>query len=1143
MGITDDTDPEGTEPVAPPPTPPRGTPPAPTPPPGSSLPATPPPDGAPTPPPGTPSAQSPLHTPAAGTPLAGAAHGGSAHPTAAAGSGDPAAGKPVSRFNLTALSVRRPVTILMIIGLFLVFGAVAFTKLPVRRLPNVSYPFVRVAISDPGTNAATVAQTITSPVEKALSSQSGVVTMTGTSSAGRSTVALEFTGGTNVAQESASISLALQKLARSLPSTASPPAILQANPNALPMMDVALSGPLASSQLLALATNLVAPTLQEIPGVAEVAVVGGRASVVTVDLSTAELQAYGVSVTEVAAALRAENTAVTGGVTVVGEHELLARVHGGYTSMAQLASVPVAVRPGGDVLLGDVASVSQGLAQAQSAATLDGKPAVGLVVSASSTASSLAVDSAIRSALASLQHQLPAGVSTTITGDITNYVRAALHNVELDLFLGIFIAAFVLAIFLHRLANTLIVILAIPVSLIATFAAMYFLHFSLDLISLMALSLLIGILVDDSIVVLENIHRHRAMGKSPGAAAVDGRMEIGAAAVAITLTDVVVYLPVAFVSGNIGQLFREFGLTIVAATLLSLFVSYTLTPMLAAHWAGRVDALRSGPLARFGKWFGRGFDAGFERLRQRYRRVIAWALRHRLVVTAVAVLAALGSLGIVRSGVLPTTFVPPEDNGVVTVNGTLPPGTPLVTDRATLASFAKRLQHLPGVTDVFVSAGYSGGTGTAFNLGQITVDLGPRGSRPPIKSYEKTVAKLARHYPGLTAHAHVQNPFIAGGARAASVEVLGPDLTQLDQIATTIEAKVAHNPNVSQVSTSVPTPTPELSINVDHAEAAYLGVSTSAIGSAVAATLGGVTVPPLVVSSTAPVVPIELAVNGGVRLTPAQLEAIPIPTAHGTVPLSSVATLTVAPGPGKITQVNREYAVSVSASSPTGNSGPATAALLAAAHQAGLPTGYSVQVAGEALQQQRAFGPLLAALALSVLLIYMLLAALYESLLDPLSVMLAVPLATVGALGALWAAHLPISIFALLAMIMLVGIVSKNSILLIDYAKTLRKRGVPRTQAIIESGATRIRPILMTTATMIGAMLPLALGTGSGASERMPVGTVLIGGLASSTLLTLLVVPVLYSLVDDTSTRLRRLLGRGKPLSAFPETSTKGTLP
>ncbi len=1013
----------------------------------------------------------------------------------------------------------------MIIGLFLVFGVVAFTKLPVRRLPNVNYPFVRVVISDPGTNAATVAQTITTPVEKTLSSQSGVVTMTGTSSAGRSTVALQFTGGTNVGLESASISLALQKLARSLPSTASPPAILQANPNALPMMDVALSGPLAPSQLLDLATNLVAPSLQEIPGVSQVTVVGGRAVVVTVNLSMSALQAYGVSVTQVTSALRAQNTAVTGGVTVVGEHELLARIHGGYTSVAQLVSVPVATRAGGDVLLGDVASVSQALAQAQSAATLDGAPAVGLVISASSTANSLAVDSAIRGALTSLKPQLPTGVSTTITGDITNYVRAALSNVELDLFLGVFIAALVLALFLHRLTNTLIVVLAIPVSLIATFAAMYFMHFSLDLISLMALSLLIGILVDDSIVVLENIHRHRSMGKSPEDAAIDGRMEIGAAAVAITLTDVVVYLPVAFVSGNVGQLFREFGLTIVAATLLSLFVSYTLTPMLAAHWAGRPAAQRSGRIARFSESFGRGFDA----LRGRYRRVIAWSLRHRLAVSMIAVAAALISVSITESGVLATTFVPAEDNGVITINGTLPPGTPLAGDRATLASFSKRLQHLPGVTDVFVSAGYSGGTGAAFNLGQITVDLAPKGTRPSIKSYETTVAKLARRYPGLVAHAHVQNPFIASGARAATVNVLGPDLTQLDQIAAAIQNRLVGNPNVSQVSTSVPAPTPELSINVDHAQAAYLGVDTATIGATVAATLGGVTVPPLVVSSTAPEEPINLEVDGGVTLTPAQLEAIPIPAAHGTVPLSSVATLTVAPGPGKITQINREYAVSISASSPTGNSGPATAALLAAARQAGLPTGYSIQVAGQALQQQRAFGPLLAALALSVLLIYMLLSALYESLLDPLSVMLAVPLASVGALGALWIAHLPISIFALLAMIMLVGIVSKNSILLVDYTKTLRKRGVPRTEAIIESGATRIRPILMTTATMIGAMLPLALGTGSGASERQPVGTVLIGGLATSTLLTLVVVPVLYTLVDDTSVHFRRLLSRLRP--------------
>ncbi|MHB1784094.1 MAG: efflux RND transporter permease subunit [Acidimicrobiales bacterium] len=1030
------------------------------------------------------------------------------------------------RRGLTALSVRRPVTTVMVLGLVVVLGLVAFTRLPVRRLPNVNYPYVKVSIADPGTNAATIAESVTTPVEKALGAQSGVVTMVGTSSPGRSVVSLELVGGTNVSEEAANISLALAKLARTLPSTASPPAIVQANPNALPMMDVAISGPLAGSQLYDLVTNLVAPTLQEIPGVAQVTVVGGRAPVVTVDVSSEALQAYGVSMAEVAAAMRAENTDVTGGVTAVGGQNLLVRVHGGYSSVAELASVPVASRPTGDVLLGDIASISQGLAAAQSAASLDGKPAVGLVVDASSSANSLAVDSAIRAALAHLGPQLPAGVSSTITGDVTSYVRAALSNVELDLFLGIFIAALVLALFLHRLASTLIVMLAIPVSLVATFLAMYFLHFSLDLISLMALSLLIGILVDDSIVVLENIHRHRAMGKAPALAAVDGRTEIGAAAVAITLTDVVVYLPVAFVSGNVGQLFREFGLTIVVATLFSLLVSYTLTPMLAARLAGRVEARGDGAVARLGEWFARHFDAGFDRIRRRYRGVVAWTLRHRVAVTAVAVAAAVASLGIVRSGVLPTTFVPREDNGVVTVNGTLPPGTSLTTDQATLASFARRLQHLGGVRDVFVSAGYSGGTGAGVNLGQITVDLGPRGSRPPIASYVKRVTRLARHYPGLVAHAHVQNPFISSGARAASISVLGPDLTELDRLATAIAANVQHDPAVSQVSTSVPVPTPELSIAVDHAEAAYLGVNTSAIGAAVAAALGGVTVSPLVTSSSAPVETVQLALDGGATLTPAQLEAIPVPAGHGTVPLSSVASLTESTGPAKITQVNREDAVSVSASSPSGNSGPATSALLGAAAKVGLPTGYSVAVGGQALQQKAAFGPLLQALALSILLVYMLLAALYESFADPLAVMLAVPLATVGALGALWVAHLPVSIFALLAMIMLVGIVSKNSILLVDYAKTLQRRGVARSEAIVEAGATRIRPILMTTATMVAAMLPLAFGTGSGASERQPIGIVLIGGLTSSTVLTLLVVPVLYSLVDDGSRRSKALVCR-----------------
>lgn len=1032
--------------------------------------------------------------------------------------------------NLTALSIRRPVTILMVLAFLVLAGAVAYGKLPVRRLPNVNFPFARVVIGEPGATAATIAQTVTTPVEKALSSESGVVSMVGTSSPGRSVVALQFVGGTNIDQAAASMSLALQRIARSLPTTATPPSIIKANPQALPMMNIAVSGSLASSQLYALATNTIAPTIQEIPGVAQVTVVGGQPSVVNVNVNESALAAYGVSMTQVTAALKAQNTAVTGGLTVVGSQELLTRVHGGYPSVASLAAIPVAQRAGGAVLLGDVATVSPGLAQAQSGATLDGHPAVGLVVTASSTANSLQVDNSVRAALAGLGPQLPPGVHTTITGDITTYVRAALSNVELDLFLGILMAALVLLVFLHRITNTVIVLLAIPVSLISTFAVMYFLGFSLDLISLMALSLLIGILVDDSIVVLENIHRHRAMGKSPDRAAVDGRMEIGPAAVAITLTDVVVYLPVAFVSGNVGQLFREFGLTIVAATLFSLLVSWTLTPLLAARWgrrAGSTGVSRPGlpligRLSAGGARFGRAFDAGFDRLRGRYRRLIAWSLRHRPAVFGVAVLAAAASVALVVSGVLPTTFVPPEDNGVVTVNATLPVGTPLATSQSTLASFAGKLRRLPGVTDVFMSAGYAGGVGSAHNVGQLTVDLGPRGSRPVIQTYVKRIGAVARHYPGLVARAHVQNPLIAGGARAAQVNVVGPDLATLGQLANQIVAKVHGNPAVRQVSTSVPSPTPELSVTVNHATAAYFGVSTATIGGTVAAALGGVSVPPLVTSSTAPSTPIQITMDGSTHLTPAQISAIPIPTAHGTVPLSTVASISEAPSPGKITQINREYAVTVAASSVSGNSGPASAALLSAAHSVGLPTGYAIQAAGQTAAQQRAFGPLLGSLALSILLVYMLMAALYESFIEPFAVLLAVPLATVGALGALWLSGLPVSIFALLAMIMLMGLVTKNSILIIDYAKTLRKRGLARTEAVIESGATRIRPILMTTATMVGAMLPLAISHGYGASQRMPIAIVLIGGLVSSTLLTLLVVPVLYTVLDDLGRRLRR---------------------
>lgn len=1037
--------------------------------------------------------------------------------------------------NLTALSIRRPVTVLMILGAFVLFGIVAFTKLPVRRLPNVSYPFIRVVIGDPGASASTISSTVTSRVEDALTSETGILSMVGTSAPGRAEVAIQFVGGTNIDQKASSVALDLDKIARTLPATATAPSIIKANPSALPMMNVALSGPLASSQLFSLASTIVAPTLQEIPGVAQVSVVGGRPAVINIAVHNAALQAYGVTVPEVLTALKAENTSVTGGLTIAGNQELATKTEGGYASVQALQDLPIASRPGGAVLLSNLATVSPNLAAAQSFATLNGHPAVGLVITASSTANSLQVDNQIRSALAGMGEQLPPHVHTAITGDITNYTRAALANVEGDLALGIVMAGLVLLLFLRRITNTLIVMVAIPVSLVSTFAVMYFLGFSLDLISLMALSLLIGILVDDSIVVLENIHRHLMMGKDPDKAAVDGRMEIGAAAVAITLTDVVVYAPIAFLSGNVGQLFREFGLTIVAATLFSLLVSYTLTPMLAARWSARPAAVRSNVLTRAGD----GFERGFEAMRSGYRRVIGWTLSHRILTFSLAVLSLIGTLAFVASGAIPTTFVPREDNGVFTVNATLPPGTPLSQSQATLASLSRHIQSMPGVTTVFLSSGYGGGVGAGHNIGQITADLAPRGERPTIYTFVKQVDKMARKYPGLKAHAHVQNPLIAAGARAAAINILGPNLDEVNTLAGAVLAQAQKNPAVTEVSDSVAAPTPEMTVSINHAVSAYLGVSTSAVGTTVSAALGAAAVPPIVPSSTQPAIPVQLSLAGSPDLTASQIAQIPVSAGvHGAVPLGLVARLAETPGSSKITQINREYAVSVSASSASGNVGPANQALLAAVQKVGLPTGYSYQVAGQAAQQALAFGPLIQALLLSIVLLYMLMAALYESFAEPFAILLSLPMATVGAFLGLWMTGLPLSIFSLLALIMLMGLVAKNAILLIDYTKTLRRRGMERNEAVIESGATRIRPIIMTTATMIGAMLPLAISHGSGSSERMPIAVVLIGGLTSSTLLTLLVVPVLYTMIDDAVQWLRTVVPHSR--SAFAETHAQG---
>ncbi len=1033
---------------------------------------------------------------------------------------------------LTRLAIRRPVTLIMIVLGLVLMGAISYTLLPVQNLPNVSFPFVLVSVQLPGATPENMLQQVTLPVENAVSGIAGIQQMSGTSSAGSSTVAIEFVLGTNVTQAANSVSQVVNRIERGFPPGTLTPTVLSANPNAQPIMNVAIAGALRPDQLYSLASNVLQPQLQQVPGVAAVSIQGGLIPQVNVTVQPQALAAYGVSLAQIDGAIAAQNVSVPGGSTTVGGVTSSMQTNAYYQSASQLDNLVVATRPQGNVLLSQVATVQQGYAPADQETLLDGQQAVGLSIQAQSGANIVTVDAAVRKQLSRLQATLPQGVRMKIVNDSTTYTFASMRAVEDDLILAVILPAIVLLLFLHRPRNMLIVLLAIPTSLISTFTLMYFLGFSLDGVSLVALSLITGILVDDSIVVLENINRHLAMKKSPEQAAFDGRTEIGQAAIAITLTDVVVYAPIAFTSGLVGQFFREFGLTIVIATLFSLFVSFTLTPMLASRWLKEPldETLLAGLKGRMGAWtrFSAAWERGYSNLREWYGHAIAGALRRRGLVIAGGILALLVSIAFIPLGWVGTAFVPQEDNSQFQVHVQMPVGTALAPTEATVNRLDAEIRTMKGVQDTYVTAGSRGGPfgGAGENSGAINVDLLPVGQRPPINDYLVRVRALGRQFPGAVIVPVVSGGIGGGGGggQAIGVVLQGPDINTLNALANRVATQMKSLPGVVGVRSLAAQQTPELDVTINRNAAAYFGVTATELGQAVQTAVAGTTASNLIPNGSTVETPIVVSVAGGSTMTPQQLENLPLAIASGAViRLGQVATVTQTTAPAQISDLNRQLQVSLDAATNGIPLGQATQEVTNLMNGLGLPPGYSWSLGGQSQQQQQVFGPLFAAFGLSILLVYMLTSALYESLLYPLAVLFSLPLATVGAFSALAISSNTLNLYSFMGLIMLMGLVAKNAILLVDFTQILRSRGLARAEAVVEAGRARLRPILMTTCTMVFAMLPLALKLGAGSEERSPMATVLIGGLITSTLLTLFFVPCVYTYLDDFGEFLARI--------------------
>ncbi len=1043
---------------------------------------------------------------------------------------------------MTKLSIERPLTVLMGILALVLMGAVSYTYLKIDRLPPIAFPVVFVTTTYPSAAAQDVEQLITEPIEDALAGLSGVDTITSSSSEGRSQVRVQLYAGTDPNMAALDVERRIARIRSRLPTDANDPVVNKADPNESPVLNVALAGaPL--DQLFDIADRQVQPQLQSVPGVSSVTITGGLQREVQVRIDQAKLAAYNISATQVNSAITAGNVATTVGTSQQGPAMLNIRVVGNFQGAEDLQYIVVAQLPGGPVYLKDVATVDDGYKDVRQVQRFNGQPAVGLSVVKASDANALQVADGVRDKLKQLEPLLPQGAAFYVTNDTSVYTRRSLEAVQSDLGLAVLFVGLITLVFLHQWRNVLIILLSIPTCVFATFLVMYALGFSLNLMTLMAIALMIGILVDASIVVIENIHRHHQLGASPWEAALKGRNEIGMATLAIAAADIVVYVPIAFMPGFEGQLFRQYGLTVVTATIFSVLVSFTLTPMLASRWLRHEEESNSA-WARFGRWW----DNWFDRVAAALQRTVPVAIRGRWFVVMVSVALVMASLAMIQTRMVGLEYAPTEDDNNFSISIQAPPGTSLDGIERSTQQVEAALERIPEVKNIFTSITIPGGlnstqSGTRASL---AVELVTKQERTrSVTDVIADIRRLAREVPGVRIIPSVASPLPGGGGSGnLNVNVSGPELDTLNDIVDDVMEVASRIPGLTDIRANNDAGTPELHIELDGVKMAQLNVTAQQVTDALRTTLGG-----RVVSVLRPTGKLQQDITVVARDTTradiANLSAIPIRggatlnsatsnTTQPVVTLGQVATITYGMGPVEIQRTNRNRNFEINGTAVGRPLGDVAGDLQAAISAMNVPAGYSVTPGRSVDRFNTAIAALGSALVMSLILEYMLLVALYESWFYPLVLMLSVPLGLVGSIFGLWITGNTINMFSIIGLIMAFGLVAKNGILLVDYANTLRSRGMERTQALAEATRARLRPILMTSATMVGGMFPLAMKLEAGAESRAPMAVVVIGAIMTSTLLAVFVIPAVYTLFDDLQNLLFRRRAVATPATAEP---------
>ncbi len=1043
----------------------------------------------------------------------------------------------------TRVSLRNPVFATMMMLALVVLGLFSLQRLKVDQFPAIDFPVVVVTTEYPGASPEIVESEVTRRIEEGVNAISGINALTSRSYDGQSVVILEFQLHVDGRKAADDVREKVATVRPALRAEVKEPRVLRFDPasraiwSVAVLPDAARGPPPSPVELTNWADQTLKKRLENVRGVGSVSLVGGSKREINLYLDPAAMESLGVTPEQVVAAVRGENQQQPLGTLRSATQERVVQVDARLQRPEEFGRIIVARRNGTPIRLDQVARVADGAQEMQSLALYDGQRTLLLSVQKTQDENTIQVIDGLNQTLRDLSAQLPAGVRLEPVVDASRPIRVSVANVRATLLEGAVLTVLIVFLFLNSWRSTVITGLTLPIALIGTFLFMDLFGFTVNMITLMALSLCVGLLIDDAIVVRENIVRHVQMGKSPYQASLDGTQEIGLAVLATTFSIVAVFLPIGFMGGIIGKFFHEFGVTIVAAVLISMFVSFTLDPMLSSVWHdpeieshGQAGAA---PRTLYGRTLGRmtaAFDRATQRLADGYQAVLRWALGHRLatVIGAAGIFAA----SVVMLPMLGTEFVPKADYSELNINFHTPVGSSLELTEAKARQVQAILREFPETR--YSVATINTGSAQGRMYASVYVRLVDRKARTrDVDQMSAALRERLRQVAGITVtHAGLLDP--VGGNKQIELSILGPDLKELERLGRLARERLQGIPGLVDLDSSVKAGQPVVDVAVQRDAASDLGLSVDQVAAPLRTLVAGQTVG----NWRAPndeTYDVNVRLDPGNRRATADIGRLPLVAgtqADGSarvVRLDQVARVREGTGPNQINRRDLSREVAINANVYGRSAGEISAAIRAEMDRISLPPGYRWQFGGSTKNMAESFGYAVSALALAVIFIYMILASQFRSFLQPLALMTSLPLTLIGVVLALMAFRSALSMFSVIGIVMLMGLVTKNAILLVDFAIRAREDGLDRAQALLLAAKVRLRPILMTTLAMIFGMVPLAFALSEGAEQRAPMGQAVIGGVITSSLLTLVVVPVVYCYLDDLAAWLRRKAGRGTP--------------